>query len=384
MGPPGPQPSSGLIRAAACGMSHLRVGSDMMDVVGSPPRTQPSGQDRSAMTSSNDSDRLIDRFGRVHNNLRISVTDRCNIRCVYCMPENVEFLPRQNLLTFEEIVRVVRVATTLGVDKIRLTGGEPLVRRDLPKLVAMIAEMPGIKDVGLTTNGILLAPMAQALWDAGLRRINVSLDTMDPSRFPGAHAADRISSKSSTGILAAKAVGFDPVKVNAVAIKGMTEDDVVPLGLFAREHKLDLRFIEYMPLDAVDRWERAKVLYADEILERLTNGIGPLFPTPHQDSRAPALDYIYADGGGTVGMIASISRPFCMSCNRVRLTAEGKLRNCLFALEETDIRALLRGAASDAEIARAFRESVAAKWEGHEINTSRFIKPDRLMHSIGG
>ncbi len=335
------------------------------------------------MTSSNDSNRLIDRFGRVHNNLRISVTDRCNIRCIYCMPENVEFLPRQNLLTFEEIVRVVRVATTLGIDKIRLTGGEPLVRRDLPKLVAMIAETPAIKDVGLTTNGILLAPMAQALRSAGLRRINVSLDTMDPSRFQELTRRPGFE-QVIEGILAAKAVGFDPVKVNAVAIKGMTEEDVVPLGLFAREHALDLRFIEYMPLDAVDRWERSKVLYADEILERLTTGIGPLLPAPEQDSRAPALDYIYADGSGTVGMIASISRPFCMSCNRVRLTAEGQLRNCLFALEETDLRSLLRGTATDAEIAQAFRESVAAKWEGHEINTSRFIKPERLMHSIGG
>jgi cyclic pyranopterin phosphate synthase len=174
------------------------------------------------------------------------------------------------------------------------------------------------------------------------------------------------------------------VKLNAVAIKGMTEDDVVPLARFAREHALELRFIEYMPLDAVDRWEREKVLYAAEILERLAAEFGPLVPAPDQDPRAPAVDYDFTDGGGRVGLIASVSRPFCMSCNRVRLTAEGKLRNCLFALEETDVRALLRGAASDAEIAKALRESVAGKWEGHQINTARFIKPDRLMHSIGG
>jgi cyclic pyranopterin phosphate synthase len=326
---------------------------------------------------------LIDSFGRVHNNLRISVTDRCNIRCVYCMPESVTFLPRQSLLTFEEIERVVRVATTVGIDKVRLTGGEPLVRKGLPRLVEMIAAVPGVKDVGLTTNGILLAPMARALWDAGLRRINVSLDTMDPVRFQELTRRTGFE-QVIEGILAAREAGFDPVKVNAVAIKGTTEADVVPLAEFARAHGLELRFIEYMPLDAGNRWERDKVLFAAEILDLLTRGVGPLAPAPDQDPRAPAADYDYLDGGGRVGLIASVSRPFCMSCNRVRLTAEGKLRNCLFALDETDLRPLLRGGAPDDAIARALRDSVAAKWEGHEINTSRFIKPERLMHSIGG
>jgi cyclic pyranopterin phosphate synthase len=328
-------------------------------------------------------DRLIDSFGRVHNNLRISVTDRCNIRCVYCMPETVQFLPRQSLLSFEEIERFVRVAVTLGIDKIRLTGGEPLVRRDLPRLVAKLAAIEGIQDIGLTTNGILLAPMAQSLWDAGLRRINVSLDTMDPAKFQELTRRTGFE-QVIEGILAAKAAGFDPVKVNAVAIRGVTEDDVVPLGLFCREHGLELRFIEYMPLDAGNLWEREKVLFAADILDLLAQGIGPLVPAPNQDPRAPAADYDYADGGGRVGLIASVSRPFCMSCNRIRLTADGKLRNCLFALDETDIRALIRSGAPDAEIAHAVRTSVAGKWEGHEINTARFIKPERLMHSIGG
>ena len=328
-------------------------------------------------------DRLIDAFGRVHNNLRVSVTDRCNIRCVYCMPESVQFLPRAELLTFEEIERFVRVVAPMGIDKVRLTGGEPLVRRDLPKLVAKLVGIDGIKDVGLTTNGILLAPLARALWDAGLRRINVSLDTMDPARF------EQLTRRTGfeqviAGILAAKAAGFDPVKVNAVAIKGTTEDDVVPLARFAREHGLELRFIEYMPLDAGDRWERGKVLFAAEILDLLARAFGPLAPAPDQDPRAPAQDYEYLDGGGRVGLIASVSRPFCMSCNRVRLTADGKLRNCLFALEETDIRGLIRGGRPDEEVAAAVRRSVAGKWEGHEINTARFIKPGRLMHSIGG
>ena len=327
--------------------------------------------------------RLIDSFGRVHNNLRISVTDRCNIRCTYCMPETVTFLPRSELLRFEEIERVVRVAATLGIDKVRLTGGEPLVRRELPALVAKLAAVPGIRDVGLTTNGILLAPTARALRDAGLRRINVSLDTMDPARFRELTRRDGWE-RVIEGILAAKAAGFDPVKLNAIAIKGVTEDDVVPLGRFAREHGLELRFIEYMPLDAGNLWEREKVLFADEILDRLARGIAPLAPAPDQDPRAPALDYDYLDGQGRVGLIASVSRPFCGSCNRLRLTADGKLRNCLFALDETDLRPLLRSDSGDEAIASALRASVLGKWEGHEINTARFIKPERLMHAIGG
>ena len=328
-------------------------------------------------------DRLVDSFGRLHNNLRVSVTDRCNIRCVYCMPEQVEFLPRAQLLSFEEIERFVRIAVTLGIDKVRLTGGEPLVRRDLVKLIEKLTRSPGLKDIGLTTTGILLAPAAQALWDAGLRRINVSLDTMDPARFQQLTRRTGFE-QVIEGILAAKAAGFDPVKINAVAIRGTTEPDVVPLAQFARRHGLELRFIEYMPLDAGHQWERAKVLFAADILELLRLGVGPLRPVADQDPRAPALDYEYDDGGGRVGFIASISRPFCMSCNRLRLTSDGKLRHCLFALEETDIRALLRGGASDAAIAGAVRDCVAAKWEGHEINTARFIQPERLMHAIGG
>jgi GTP 3',8-cyclase len=328
-------------------------------------------------------EKLIDSFGRSHNNLRISVTDRCNIRCVYCMPEQVEFLPRGALLSFEEIERFVRIAVTLGIDKVRLTGGEPLVRRNIPALVEKLAAIPGLKDIGLTTNGILLAPLARALRNAGLERINISLDTMDAAKF------ERLTRRRGfeqviAGILAAKEAGFDPVKVNAIAMRGVTEDDVVPLSLFAREHGLELRFIEYMPLDAGHLWEREKVLFAADIVELLTQGIGPLEPSADQDPRAPALDYEYADGGGRVGFIASISRPFCLSCNRIRLTSDGKLRNCLFSLEETDVRSLLRDGSSDAVIARAVRESVASKWEGHEINTARFIQPERLMHSIGG
>ncbi len=326
---------------------------------------------------------LIDRFGRTHNNLRISVTDRCNIRCVYCMPESVRFLPRADLLSFEEIERFARVAVSQGINKLRLTGGEPLMRRGLPELVEKLARIDGLIDIGLTTNGLQLAPMAQPLLEAGLRRLNVSLDTLDPKRFEELTRRTGLE-QVLEGILAAKQAGFAPIKLNAVAIKGVTEPDVVPLAQFCRQHGLELRFIEYMPLDAGNRWEREKVLFASEILQRIEEGVGPLKAVPNQDPSAPALDYEYADGGGKLGLIASVSRPFCQSCNRVRLTADGKLRNCLFALEETDIRALIRSGAPDEALAQALVESVAAKWEGHEINTARFIKPDRLMHAIGG
>jgi cyclic pyranopterin phosphate synthase len=325
---------------------------------------------------------LTDSFGRVHNNLRISVTDRCNLRCTYCMPEEVVFMDRQELLTFEEIVRFVRVAVPLGIDKIRLTGGEPLMRRDLSRLVRMLVEVPGIRDVGMTTNGILLAEQAQTLFDAGLRRINISLDTLDPQRFRQLTRRDGLE-RVIEGILAAKRVGFDPIKINAVSIRGITESEVVPLARFAREHGLQMRFIEYMPIGA-EKWERDKVYFAHEIMEQLERDVASLAPAEQYDPRAPAMEFSYMDGIGEVGFIASVSRPFCASCNRVRLTSDGKLRNCLFALDEVDVKVLLRGNAPDSAIADVIRRNVQAKWEGHEINTARFIKPLRTMHAIGG
>jgi cyclic pyranopterin phosphate synthase len=325
---------------------------------------------------------LVDTYGRVHNNLRISVTDRCNLRCTYCMAEDVTFMDRAELLTFEEIARFVAIAAPLGIDKIRLTGGEPLMRRDIPRLVKMIRALGGIDDLGLTTNGILLAEHAQELFDAGLKRINISLDTLDTARFKQLARREGLD-RVIAGILAAKKAGFDPIKINAVSIRGITEHEVVPLARFARLHGLEMRFIEYMPIGA-DHWERSKVYFADEILEQLTREFSALVPVPDQDTRAPAQEYAYADGGGRIGIIASISRPFCMSCNRIRLTADGKLRNCLFALEEIDVKKLLRDESSENAIAEVIRRNVHAKWEGHEINTSRFIKPLRTMHAIGG
>lgn len=327
---------------------------------------------------------LIDSFGRLHNNLRISVTDRCNIRCFYCMPaENVEFMDKQELLTFEEIERFVRVVVPLGINKLRLTGGEPLVRRDLDKLVSRLAAIPGIQDIGLTTNGILLAEQAEALYAAGLRRINVSLDALTPEKFKQFTRRDGFE-KVIEGIKAAQRAGFDPVKVNAVSVRGLTEEEIVPFGEFARKTGVEVRFIEYMPLDADNAWERDKVLFAHEIIERLSAEILPLIPEGDQEPHTPATDFVFEDGIGRIGFIASISQPFCMNCNRIRITADGKLRNCLFSLEETDLRSLLRGTGSDAEIAAAVRASVAAKKEGHEINTARFIQPERPMYSIGG
>jgi cyclic pyranopterin phosphate synthase len=298
------------------------------------------------------------------------------------MPEQVTFMDRAELLTFEEIARFVSVGASLGIDKIRLTGGEPLLRRDIPRLVRMLKDQGGIDDLGLTTNGILLGEHAQALFDAGLKRINISLDTLDPARFKQLARRDGLD-KVIAGILAAKNAGFDPIKINAVSIRGITEHEVVPLARFARLHGLEMRFIEYMPIGA-DQWERSKVYFADEILEQLTREFSALVPVPDQDTRAPAQEYAYADGGGRVGIIASISRPFCMSCNRIRLTADGKLRNCLFALDEVDVKSLLRDGSADTAIAEVIRKNVSAKWEGHEINTSRFIKPLRTMHAIGG
>lgn len=325
---------------------------------------------------------LTDGFGRVHNNLRISVTDRCNLRCVYCMPEEVTFLDKRELLSFEEIAHFVRVAAPLGIDKVRLTGGEPLLRRDLPRLVRLLVEVPGIRDVGLTTNGLLLADHAQALWDAGLRRINVSLDTLDPDRFRAMARRDGLE-RTLEGIAAARRAGFDPVKVNAVIVRGMNEQDVVPLARKAREDGWEMRFIEYMPIGA-DEWERGKVVFGHEVLEAIEREVGPLRPADDYDPRNPAMDFVYEDGRGRVGLIASVSRPFCRSCNRIRLTCDGKLRNCLFALDEVDVKALLRGGGDDARLAEVIRGNVRSKWEGHEINTARFVKPQRTMHAIGG
>ena len=327
---------------------------------------------------------LIDTFGRLHDNLRISVTDRCNIRCFYCMPEtDVKFQPREQILTFEEIERFVRVAVTLGVRKLRMTGGEPLVRKELAKLIKKLVAIEGIQDLALTTNGVLLTDQAEELYDAGLRRINVHLDTLDRDRFKQITRRDDLP-KVLEGIELCRRLGYGPIKINAVAVKNLVEPDIIPLARFGRERGIEIRYIEFMPLDAQGLWDRGRVLLADDILAMLRHEIGPLEEIPDRDPRAPATEYRYADGGGTVGFIASVSRPFCLNCNRIRLTSDGKIRYCLFAIEETDVRSLLRGGGSDEEIAGKIREAVSAKWIGHEINSAKFVPPPRPMYSIGG
>lgn len=328
--------------------------------------------------------RLIDSFGRVHDNLRISVTDRCNIRCFYCMPaENVQFMKRAELLTFEEIVRFVQIMSAYGVRKVRITGGEPLVRKNVATLIEQLSSINGIDDIGLTTNGVLLASHAEELKAAGLNRINISLDALNAEKFKEITRRDGYE-KVIEGIHAAIQVGFDPVKVNAVSVRGMTESEIVKFGEFALQTGVEIRFIEYMPLDADNAWEREKVLFAHEIREILEAKFGSLTPKSQRDKTAPATQYTFANGQGNIGFIASVSQPFCMSCNRFRLTADGHLRNCLFSLEETSIKDLLRGDASDDDIAQAVIESISQKKEGHEINTARFVQPDRAMYSIGG
>jgi len=326
---------------------------------------------------------LVHSFGRVHDNLRISVTDRCNIRCFYCMPETgVQFVERREILDFEEIERFVRVAVGLGIRKLRVTGGEPLVRRDLPVLIRRLAAIPGIQDLALTTNGVLLEEFAQPLYDAGLRRINVHIDTLDRARFEHITRRDDLP-RVLQGLARARKVGFK-IKLNAVAVKNLVEPDIVPLALYARENGFEVRYIEFMPLDAQNLWDRSKVLLADDIIAWLSAQISPLTPIPDPDPRAPASDYAYQDGGGMVGFIASVSRPFCLNCNRLRLTADGKLRYCLFAIEEDDVKSLIRSGASDEEIAALVRRNIAGKWVGHEINSGKFVPPPRPMYSIGG
>ncbi|MBX7073307.1 MAG: GTP 3',8-cyclase MoaA [Pirellulales bacterium] len=328
--------------------------------------------------------RLVDSFGRVHTDLRISVTDRCNIRCFYCMPaENVRFRPRDEILSLEEMARFARVVARLGVRTIRLTGGEPLVRKNIAQLVRLLTAIPGIEEVALTTNGLLLEEQAQELKQAGLGRLNVSLDTLDPARFRLISRRDGFE-RVLAGLFAAQRVGFQRIKLNTVAIRGITEPDIVPLGRFAREHGMEVRFIEFMPLDADAAWQNDRVIPGDEILARLTDGIGPLEPLPVIDPSQPATDYRFADGLGRIGFINPVTQPFCQACDRLRITAEGQVRNCLFSTVEWDARALLRGDATDEEIAQLVSDCVAAKRRGHGINSDEFVKPDRAMFQIGG
>jgi cyclic pyranopterin phosphate synthase len=326
---------------------------------------------------------LIDTQGRVVRDLRISVTDRCNLRCVYCMPaEGMPWLPKGDLLTYEELTRFARVCLALGVTGIRLTGGEPTVRADLPVLVRMLNSLAPDLDLSLTTNALKLAAMAGELRDAGLKRVNVSLDTLDPRRFHQIARRDRFH-EVIAGLEAARRAGLSPIKVNAVLMRGFNEDEVVPLAGWAREHDYQLRFIEWMPLDFGHTWERGKLVPAAEIIARLDEAF-PLVPAHVTDPGAPATLYHYRDGGGSVGVIASVSRPFCGHCDRIRLTAEGQIRTCLFALKEHDFRGAMRAGAGDETVAEMLRAAVWRKEPGHLINSPYFRQPERGMSAIGG
>ena len=323
---------------------------------------------------------LIDGFGRVHRDLRISVTDRCNFRCTYCMPEEgMQWQRREDLLSFEEIERVARIMVErFGVTAIRLTGGEPTVRARLPLLVAKLSALN--IDLAMTTNGVTLPLLADELRSAGLNRINISLDSLQADRFTELTRRNDLP-RVLEGIEAAMQAGFDPVKINVVVMKGVNDDEIVDFAHFGRERSLVVRFIEFMPLDADDGWSNGQVMTQAEILASLS---AEFELEPIARTSAPATRWRYADGRGEIGVVASVSQSFCDSCDRVRITADGQFRNCLFATGETDVRALLRNGAGDDEIAEALQRSVSSKWAGHSINQVHFIRPRRSMSEIGG
>ena len=323
---------------------------------------------------------LIDRFGRVHTDLRISVTDRCNFRCQYCMPtEGMEWLDRTDLLTFEEIERVARVLVErCGVESIRLTGGEPTVRARLPLLVSKLAALD--VDLSMTTNAATLATLADDLRLAGLQRINISLDSLDRQRFHDLTKRDQLDAVLD-GIDAAVAAGFDPVKVNAVLMRGINDDEIIPFLQMGRDKGVTIRFIEFMPLDAQGQWSADRVVPYDEILERA----GEHFSfEPMTRGTSPAERFAYTDGMGEFGVIASVTEPFCDSCDRIRLTAEGQIRNCLFALDHVDLRTILRGGGTDDDLIAAVAGEVDRKWAGHAIGQVHFLRPSKSMSQLGG
>ncbi len=328
--------------------------------------------------------RLVDSFGRVATDLRISLTDRCNLRCSYCMPaEGLDWMPRDEQLTDDELMRLIGIAVRdLGVEELRFTGGEPLLRKGLERLVAASAALEPRPDISLTTNGIGLERRAEALAAAGVNRLNVSMDTLRQDRFATITRRDRLSDVLA-GLAAARAAGLGPVKINTVLLRGMNDDEAVPLLRFAVDHGYELRFIEQMPLDAQHGWERAEMITAGEILADLRTAFD-LAPDPTERGGAPAERWVVDGGPAVVGVIASVTRPFCGACDRTRLTADGQVRSCLFARTETDLRAMLRGGCTDVEIADTWRHAMWGKLAGHGIDDPGFLQPDRPMSAIGG
>jgi cyclic pyranopterin phosphate synthase len=324
---------------------------------------------------------LVDPFGRIIKDLRISITDRCNFRCTYCMPaEGMQWLPRSEVMTFEEIERLARIfVERYGVEGIRLTGGEPTVRAHLPLLVSRLARL-GV-DLAMTTNGATFRLLAHELREAGLRRVNISLDTLDREKFQRMTRRDELV-RVLDGIDAAVEAGFDPVKINAVVQRGVNDDEIVDLARFGRDRDVEVRFIEFMPLDATGHWMNDQVVGQDEIVA----AIHEVFPVEILPARgaAPADRWRYLDGRGTVGVIPTVTKPFCGDCDRVRLTAEGQFRTCLFAADEFDLLAAMRAGETDDQIAARIERAVGTKWAGHNINQVTFVRPTRSMSQIGG
>ncbi|MET8834032.1 GTP 3',8-cyclase MoaA [Micromonospora sp. NPDC004540] len=327
---------------------------------------------------------LVDRYGRVARDLRVSLTDKCNLRCTYCMPaEGLPWLAGPQLLDDDEIVRLIRVAVhRLGATEVRFTGGEPLIRPGLAHIVSAVAALEPRPRISLTTNGIGLDRLAPTLRAAGLDRVNVSLDTLDPARFAELTRRDRHADVLA-GLAGAAAAGLTPVKVNAVLMRGVNDDEAPALLRFALAHGYELRFIEQMPLDAQHGWDRSTMVTADEILAALRAEFA-LTPDPHERGAAPAETWLVDGGPARVGVIASVTRPFCGDCDRTRLTADGQVRNCLFATEESDLRGALRAGADDEELARRWRAAMWGKRAGHGIDDPTFLQPTRPMSAIGG
>ena len=331
--------------------------------------------------------RLVDTYGRGHRDMRVSLTDRCSLRCTYCMPADfADWIPSAELLTTDELMEILAISVDEGVDEVRLTGGEPLLRPDVVDVVRRINGLDRAPRISVTTNALRLSGLAGPLRDAGLERVNVSLDTLDRERFKRLTHRDRLDDVLA-GLAAARAAGLAPVKVNAVLMRGVNDDEAVPMLRRALDEGWQLRFIEQMPLDAGGLWNRANMITAEDILASLRTEFD-ITPLP-QRGTAPAEEFYVNGGPATVGVIASVTRPFCGTCDRLRLTADGQLRNCLFARDETDLRAVMRDEAlspsdREAEIRRRLHASVQTKLPGHGINDPSFIQPPRPMSAIGG
>jgi GTP 3',8-cyclase len=327
---------------------------------------------------------LQDSHGRAIHDLRISVTDRCNFRCVYCKsadPKN--YFPHRNLLTWEEFLRLARILAGLGIRKIRVTGGEPLLRDGIVDFLARLNEIAGLKDLAVTTNGYLLAEKARAMVRAGVRRVNVSMDSAHPEKFAAITRTPGSFERVLRGVDAALEAGLDPVKINVVLVRGFNEDEILGFAKLARERNLIVRFIEFMPLDADHAWNRSRVVTADEILAAV-HPVFPLVALPRQEASETALRYGFEDGKGEIGIVAPVSIPFCGQCSRIRITADGRLRTCLFSLAEHNVGRVMRGGASDAEVENYIQRLVYHKEPGHRINEPDFVQPSRTMVYIGG